>query len=160
MNHVNPVFLCVRDLLILLSYFSGLRKSTRKLCMKLWRRLRLVRKFYFFLFLGDFCVCVRIKNEHFLLDFCYIPAELMILGFISLILVFSQYYIAKICIPVKVADTMLPCPANSTTDDSETGDNRRRLLWYEHRILAAGAYSSSCKEVTFSLNDQTAYLTT
>jgi len=78
-----------------------------------------------------------------------VKAELMILGFISLILVFSQYYIAKICIPVKVADTMLPCPANSTTsktDDSEKGDNRRRLLWYEHRILAAGTYSSNCKE--------------
>ncbi|GFY87753.1 seven transmembrane MLO family protein [Actinidia rufa] len=69
-----------------------------------------------------------------------VKAELMVLGFISLLLTFSQYYIAKICIPTKVADTMLPCPA---TEKSKT-DDRRRLLWYEHRMLA-GAYSSSCK---------------
>ncbi|PSS29977.1 MLO-like protein [Actinidia chinensis var. chinensis] len=69
-----------------------------------------------------------------------VKAELMVLGFISLLLTFSQYYIAKICIPTKVADTMLPCPV---TEKSET-DDRRRLLWYEHRMLA-GAYSSSCK---------------
>lgn len=74
-----------------------------------------------------------------------VKAELMILGFISLILVFSQYYIAKICIPTKVADTMLPCPSKfETSKTSEEGDNRRRLLWYEHRMLAS--YSSSCKE--------------
>ncbi|KAF7130551.1 hypothetical protein RHSIM_Rhsim10G0192400 [Rhododendron simsii] len=69
-----------------------------------------------------------------------VKAELMVLGFISLILVFSQYYIAEICIPTKVANTMLPCKYNS----SETGDNRRRLLWYEHRMLASK--KSSCKE--------------
>ncbi|KAI6671624.1 hypothetical protein NL676_006509 [Syzygium grande] len=38
-----------------------------------------------------------------------IKCELMILGFISLLLTFGQSYIAKICIPTSVAETMLPC---------------------------------------------------
>lgn len=87
------------------------------------------------------------SNKHYfvlLIDLCYIVAELMILGFISLILVFSQYYIAKICIPVKVADTMLPCPAHNAAKKGE--EHRRRLLWYERRVLAAGA-QPTCGEV-------------
>ncbi|XP_074572609.1 MLO-like protein 9 [Curcuma longa] len=38
-----------------------------------------------------------------------IKGELMVLGFISLILTFGQNYIIQICIPQKAADTMLPC---------------------------------------------------
>ncbi|KMZ76281.1 MLO-like protein [Zostera marina] len=41
--------------------------------------------------------------------------ELMIVGFISLLLTFGQNYIAKICIPVKLAETMLPCRLETTT---------------------------------------------
>lgn len=39
----------------------------------------------------------------------------MIVGFISLLLTFGQNYIAKICIPVKLAETMLPCRLETTT---------------------------------------------
>ncbi|KAG4950025.1 hypothetical protein JHK82_043226 [Glycine max] len=39
-----------------------------------------------------------------------VKAELMILGFISLLLTFDQSYIVRICIPEKLADNMLPCP--------------------------------------------------
>ncbi|KAE9450208.1 hypothetical protein C3L33_17894, partial [Rhododendron williamsianum] len=67
---------------------------------------------------------------------------LMVLGFISLILVFCQYYIAEICIPIKVANTMLPCKKDYS---SEKGGSRRRLLWYEHRMLASK--ESKCKKV-------------
>ncbi|XP_010314898.1 MLO-like protein 9 [Solanum lycopersicum] len=63
-----------------------------------------------------------------------IKAELMVLGFISLTLVFSQYYIAGICIPTDVANTLLPCPAVHKEDKTE--EHRRRLLWHERRILA------------------------
>ncbi|XP_050364400.1 MLO-like protein 10 [Argentina anserina] len=65
-----------------------------------------------------------------------VKAELMILGFISLILTFSQSYIAKICIPVKVANTMLPCSAASTTTEEEEETSRRRLLSTDRRFLA------------------------
>lgn len=73
-----------------------------------------------------------------------IVAELMILGFISLTLVFSQYYIAGICIPPSVADTMLPCPVAKNDDKME--EHRRRLLWHERRILAGA--EPKCKDVS------------
>ncbi|PHU26815.1 MLO-like protein 8 [Capsicum chinense] len=72
-----------------------------------------------------------------------VKAELMILGFISLTLVFSQYYIAGICIPPSVADTMLPCPAVHKDTEKEE-EHRRKLLWYERRILAGA--EPKCKE--------------
>jgi F0F1-type ATP synthase assembly protein I len=40
--------------------------------------------------------------------FSVIFAELMVLGFISLTLTFSQNYIVGICIPLRYANTMLP----------------------------------------------------
>lgn len=75
-----------------------------------------------------------------------IIAELMILGFISLILTFSQSYIAKICIPVKVANTMLPCSLASTEKEEET-TSRRRLLSTDRRFLAE-ATTTTCKSVS------------
>jgi mlo protein len=83
-------------------------------------------------------------------------AELMILGFISLLLVFFQNYIAKICIPESVGNTMLPCKRQS----KETEKSGRRLLWantddfwsYDsgssRRNLAAASSSSNCSKVS------------
>ncbi|CAI9758077.1 unnamed protein product [Fraxinus pennsylvanica] len=81
-----------------------------------------------------------------------IKAELMILGFISLILVFCQYYIAEICIPIHVANTMLPCPLKAAEDKKDTkgDDGHRRLLWYDRRVLAGGK-EAKCKEDHVSL---------
>ncbi|GJU45983.1 MLO-like protein 8, partial [Tanacetum coccineum] len=72
-----------------------------------------------------------------------IKAELMILGFISLILTFSQYYIAKICLPVSVADTMLPC---AKRDKPVKEEIHRVLLWYEHGRSLAESSASSCNK--------------
>ncbi|KAJ0643003.1 hypothetical protein HanOQP8_Chr16g0639951 [Helianthus annuus] len=74
-----------------------------------------------------------------------VKAELMVLGFISLILTFSQYYIAKICIPDKVADTMLPCPARNK---SEKGGevSHRLLLSNDGRRTLAESLSSTCEK--------------
>jgi mlo protein len=44
-----------------------------------------------------------------------VKAELMVLGFISLLLVFGQNYIIKICISEAAANTMLPCKLKATT---------------------------------------------
>lgn len=77
-----------------------------------------------------------------------VKAELMILGFISLILVFCQYYIADICIPVHVADTMLPCSEKDIKKNTE--NPKRRLLSYERRVLAASK-EPSCNEGHVSL---------
>ncbi|KAF5744688.1 putative MLO [Tripterygium wilfordii] len=44
-----------------------------------------------------------------------LKSVLIVLGFMSLILTFTQYYIIKICIPIKIANTMLPCGQQLTT---------------------------------------------
>ncbi|KAJ9564662.1 hypothetical protein OSB04_000628 [Centaurea solstitialis] len=77
-----------------------------------------------------------------------VKAELMVLGFISLLLTFSQYYIAKICIPDSVADTMLPCPVrDKPPKDEEEEGHRRLLLSYDlRRSLAEASSSSGCKK--------------
>ncbi|KAE8010766.1 hypothetical protein FH972_007102 [Carpinus fangiana] len=72
-----------------------------------------------------------------------VKAELMVLGFISLLLTFGQSYISRICLPAKVVNNMLPC---SSSGDDSTTESRRRLLWYDRRFLAAGSYAPSCKE--------------
>ncbi|XP_076932674.1 MLO-like protein 10 [Bidens hawaiensis] len=72
-----------------------------------------------------------------------VKAELMILGFISLILTFTQYYIAEICIPLDVANTMLPC---AKKEDKAGKGARRLLLWYERGRSLAGEDKSTCKE--------------
>ncbi|RCV46735.1 hypothetical protein SEVIR_9G559300v4 [Setaria viridis] len=79
-----------------------------------------------------------------------IKAELMLMGFISLLLAVGQTPISKICIPTKAGSVMLPCKPK---DDGESGgDRRRRLLWYpgeevNHRRFLAGAVGEDyCKE--------------
>ncbi|KDP43787.1 hypothetical protein JCGZ_22414 [Jatropha curcas] len=73
-----------------------------------------------------------------------IKSELIVLGFISLLLTFGQTYITKICIPQKVADTMLPCRADGVNDETEEG-HRRRLLWFERRNLSGSESTTICK---------------
>lgn len=79
-----------------------------------------------------------------------VKSELMVLGFISLLLTFSQYYIAKICISQSVADTMLPCSVvekkSHVEGDEGNKEHGRRLLWYDHRLLSGNNNKSTCKE--------------
>ncbi|XP_031269214.1 MLO-like protein 8 [Pistacia vera] len=72
----------------------------------------------------------------------------MVLGFISLILTFGREYIIKICIPFKVAATMLPCVSDSVNDgeSSSESEHRRRLLWFDHRYLSSSSTTNpACK---------------
>ncbi|KAF8666029.1 hypothetical protein HU200_053898 [Digitaria exilis] len=50
-----------------------------------------------------------------------VKAELMVLGFISLLLVFGQNYIIKICISNHAADTMLPCKLKNEAGEAGHG---------------------------------------
>ncbi|CAL0311702.1 unnamed protein product [Lupinus luteus] len=78
-----------------------------------------------------------------------VKSELMILGFISLLLTFGQSYIVKICISANVADKMLPCPYREKGTDNESssgGEHRRKLFSYERRYLAADATSYKCSK--------------
>ncbi|WOL16835.1 protein MLO [Canna indica] len=80
-----------------------------------------------------------------------IKAELMLLGFISLLLTIGQAPISSICVPAKVVNTMLPCNGGKGGgggggDDADNDANRRKLLW--RRVLAAGSSTTnSCPDV-------------
>ncbi|CAK7355510.1 unnamed protein product [Dovyalis caffra] len=79
-----------------------------------------------------------------------IIAELMILGFISLLLTFGQNHIAKICVPQNVVGTMWPCKKRSVDEKSSStegeGEHRRRLLWFDRRFLAGAESGVKCKD--------------
>ncbi|GLT69749.1 hypothetical protein SLA2020_418760 [Shorea laevis] len=68
-----------------------------------------------------------------------VKSELMLLGFLSLLLAATQSQISKICIPPKIADTMLPCPkqqvesltAHFATGNMPTMNHFFRRLEYE-----------------------------
>ncbi|KAF7817707.1 MLO-like protein 9 [Senna tora] len=64
-----------------------------------------------------------------------IKNELMVLGFISLLLTFGQNFFSAICIPTKYANTMLPCPRRPI--HAQMGGHRRRLLSYRRRFLSS-----------------------
>ncbi|KAJ4965173.1 hypothetical protein NE237_017022 [Protea cynaroides] len=87
-----------------------------------------------------------------------VKAELMVLGFISLLMTFCQSYIARICVPLKYANTMLPCPyrGDDMTEGAQGEEHHRRLLWNERRFLAGGGGEAArCKtgyEPLISLN--------
>ncbi|XP_007018110.2 PREDICTED: MLO-like protein 9 [Theobroma cacao] len=85
-----------------------------------------------------------------------VKGELMVLGFISLLLTFGQSYISNICIPVKVADTMLFCPKrvdtthhkaqNKQPEQQHGGESaHRRLLFYERRFLGGASKGAACE---------------
>ncbi|XAR61516.1 hypothetical protein NMG60_11015963 [Bertholletia excelsa] len=98
----------------------------------------------------------RRNKEHMLEALEKIKCELMILGFISLLLTFGQSYIAQICISEKLAGTMLPCALHHSEDphgqeyelddhSEDDSEHHRRLLWIERRSLAASSSTSACK---------------
>ncbi|KAL1370664.1 hypothetical protein HN51_000898 [Arachis hypogaea] len=68
-----------------------------------------------------------------------VKAELMVLGFISLLLTFGQSYIVRICIPGSAADKLLPCKYAGSGDESSGKDQIHRKLLSED-----GVYK--CKE--------------
>ncbi|CAA6674441.1 unnamed protein product [Spirodela intermedia] len=78
-----------------------------------------------------------------------IKDELMILGFISLLLTFVGDYADKICVPLSAGNTMLPCPLREEKPGKKGG---RRLLWdlavgmESKRRMLAGASDSACSE--------------
>ncbi|KAK9065721.1 hypothetical protein SSX86_015122 [Deinandra increscens subsp. villosa] len=91
-------------------------------------------------------------------------AELMLLGFLSLLLTVGTKYVAKICVPEQIGYKMLPCKAKDVEDDYnenknknklDVGDQSRKLLSLAkemvfRRVLAPASDSggsSSCAKV-------------
>ena len=80
----------------------------------------------------------------------------MVLGFISLLLVFGQSYIIKICITEDAADTMLPCRLKKSTVEGELNKDRHAAAATaakgEHAGPAAkGEHGAKQAEEHFSL---------
>ncbi|MQL82609.1 hypothetical protein Taro_015069 [Colocasia esculenta] len=75
-----------------------------------------------------------------------LKGELMILGFISMLLAVSQNSVSRICVPTKFADTMLPCRRAASTlaapPISLGGGHHKRLLWVNSRNPPEDGYSS------------------
>uniref|UniRef100_A0A0D9WDI7 MLO-like protein n=1 Tax=Leersia perrieri TaxID=77586 RepID=A0A0D9WDI7_9ORYZ len=102
-----------------------------------------------------------------------VKTELMVLGFISLLLVFGQNYIIKICITEQAADTMLPCRLKAATIEAETDKTHHAgdpaaakpaehftlvgppfaaaFSRPHHRLLAEAKMSTKCPEGKVSL---------
>ncbi|KAL3518359.1 hypothetical protein ACH5RR_020948 [Cinchona calisaya] len=86
-----------------------------------------------------------------------LKSVLMLLGFMSLMLAVTQRFILKICVPNKVANSMLPCHKHTTTKTTKAYENVWRnfqnflpqVEYDEHherhheRILAAAASTNS-----------------
>ncbi|KAJ8747285.1 hypothetical protein K2173_014522 [Erythroxylum novogranatense] len=81
-----------------------------------------------------------------------VKAELMLMGFISLLLTVSQGFISDICIPKSVASTWHPCSKNRRVKN-DSDNNRRRLLQFidmdpiPRRSLATSKYDKCAEKV-------------
>lgn len=69
-------------------------------------------------------------------------AELMILGFISLLLTIGQSYIVRICISEHVANKMLPCPHKYIGDNKVSSIKEKHIR--KHRYLSVETTSYKC----------------
>ncbi|KAH9700737.1 MLO-like protein 6 [Citrus sinensis] len=96
-----------------------------------------------------------------------IKSELMLLGFISLLLTVAGSWISKICIPESVANTWHPCDKErepelnnekeTTEQETTEHENRRRLLEAVaasggsiRRALAAGSTTEKCSKYPYN----------
>lgn len=68
-----------------------------------------------------------------------IYAELMLLGFISLLLTVFQGFISEICIPTHVTSFMLPCKKETDAPEGNT-HNKYAFQPSQRRLLAEGAH--------------------
>nr|CAD1835275.1 unnamed protein product [Ananas comosus var. bracteatus] len=81
-----------------------------------------------------------------------LKAELMLLGFISLLLTAGQGQISKICIPAKAGNIMLPCKLKNATESNT--DSRRRLLWYGEEAVRRRMLVSSTADYCSQYKDR------
>ncbi|OAY66618.1 MLO protein, partial [Ananas comosus] len=81
-----------------------------------------------------------------------LKAELMLLGFISLLLTAGQGQISKICIPAKAGNIMLPCKLKNATESNT--DSRRRFLSYGEEAVRRRMLVSSTADYCSQYKDR------
>ncbi|KAI3947831.1 hypothetical protein MKX01_034496 [Papaver californicum] len=94
-----------------------------------------------------------------------IKDELMLVGFISLLLTVSEIYIPKICIPSSAGSVMLPCSkrdvGKGSEGDDDNGDHKRKLLGlvedfiWRRQLASAMDGKDHCAKGTVSLITKT-----
>lgn len=123
--------------------------------MKHLKRLNQVRTYISFLFLISSSYLFLIHNDISL-------AELMLLGFISLLLTVGQGLISNICITKAIGATWHPCNKKEESklnkgtieeDDDNQNGHRRRLLSSQYKFSDLGG-SSSFHRFLVSVSDQ------
>lgn len=102
------------------------------------------------LFAMKVLLCVR-----FLLG-CFDFAELMLLGFISLLLTVSQGTISKICVPEHVITNMLPC---DLSEKRKGGEESNTTATTEHfqRFFTTGISGTARRLLAESTESQIGY---
>ena len=137
------------------------RKRTRSLCSKRYWKSRKVSPLFLFLSADAFCLFMGVLGAYFWFSvLCstvvVVYAELMLLGFISLLLTVFQDTIAKICIPKRYSDDWLPCKKKKE-DSSSSEESTSHFQTFYHftsggarRLLAEHSASPSycAKRVT------------
>lgn len=83
-----------------------------------------------------------------------IKAELMLLGFISLLLTVGTTYVAKICVPKRLGNTWLPCDidgggAGDGDDGDDDDDKGRKLLSYGQQMVWRRALASKTDQYDY-----------
>lgn len=131
--------------------FSGWRKLIENLYLLLlrkWRKVKSLSANHFFSSFLHFFFCLIELNWTF-------STELMLLGFISLLLTATSSLISNICIPSKFYDSAFaPCTRGEVDEEREDNSSKeRRLLMtlidpHLHRRILSGLNKNTCPEAS------------
>lgn len=93
-------------------------------------------------------LCIDKETE---VSFSFCNAELMLLGFISLLITVGTKPVSKICISAEAGSTMLPCKGQPKDYKNNGGNSGRKLLWHTgdviwRRALAVGGAEDYCSK--------------
>ena len=80
----------------------------------------------------------------------------MVLGFISLLLVFGQNYIIKVCITEEAADTMLPCRLKKSTIEAETNKDHHGAAGVNAGVSEGGGHDQPAEHFSLGIHPFTA----
>lgn len=137
----------------------------RQVCVYVNKKMCKLKKGFVFglQILMCICECEKKKNPFFLIFFCenvcvweffrnliywkfgIVMAELMLLGFISLLLTVFQNTISKICVHQDVLDNMLPCKRNKTAESE--GQNSHVTTTSHFQTFFSSSISGTAKRL-------------
>ncbi|GMH25654.1 hypothetical protein Nepgr_027497 [Nepenthes gracilis] len=89
--------------------------------------------------------CLKRRQQDILFEALQkLEAELMLLGFISLLFSVFQGFITRICIPQRLTFHMLPCKHTNALEDSTHGWQSSQSIWRQRRFLSEDSNTGHC----------------